>query len=107
MIKVHATTQKIANKLNLFVSLENGVHLLNGEIELQTICIENVLDESDATGLVTYVVNADGTYTFHSKCTYARFEAEDLPAMVKGEKQLREVIKYLGGLVVAHFPVKS
>ncbi len=99
MNKVHATTQKIAAANNLYISLEDDLYME----EMQTICIENELDDSDARGLVTYIVNENGTYTFHSKCEYSEVELEDLPATINNEKHLREVVKFIGSEVAAQF----
>ncbi len=99
MNKVHATTQKLASSLNLYVSLEAGLYELPDGEELTTVCVENELDDSDARGLVTYIVNPNGTYTYHSRCTYAEVDLEDLPGTLNNERELRDLIKYVGSLI--------
>lgn len=98
MKKIHGTTVKIAAKLNIDLTAHENL-LDDGNDLLCFFCSDEEIDGNEHGQLADYIINPNGTYTFRS-CYYPS-EISELPATIFNEKQLREVIKFIGSEIPA------
>ena len=83
---INKTTLNFANNRGIYVA----VHELEDYNHLTIVSNE---DESDAE--LAYIANEDGSYTYKSNTWISQQIKEELPATIRDEKHLREVIQFL------------
>lgn len=86
MTMLTATTKKFAAARNLDVTVE--------ELEdVVALCIWEAEDDSE--WLCSYRVNADGSYSWNGNVYLKPEVKEELPATIRDEKHLREVLAFI------------
>jgi len=92
---ISKTTVNFANKRELDVT-DNVVHdVTNNEIPAIWVWEADNVDEP----LFIYLANDDGTFTWYGNVCLDAETAEELPAHIKDEKHLREVLSFLSTTV--------
>lgn len=83
---VSKTTTNFAGKRGVELSVEqfNDIYVL---------CIWEV--DNDCECLCSYRVNNDGSFTWNANVYLAQEVKEELPATIKDEKHLRQVIQFI------------
>lgn len=80
------TTTSFAQKRNLSLTIENF-----GEGDV--LCIWEL--DNDCEWLCSYLCNEDGSFTYNGNIYLSDATKEELPATVKDEKHLREVLNFI------------
>lgn len=92
---LNGTTARMATQRGLKVEFYSDIYEgPEGYIDVIDIM---TFDEDAEMAFVVYRVNGDGSYTLH-ECHHADLR-EELPAQLRDEKHLREVIKFIGDTV--------
>lgn len=87
------TTKTFAAKRGLDVTLED----LGDEKIL--LCVWEA--DNDCEWMFSYLANPNGSYTFNGNIYLSAAIKEELPATVRDEKHLREVLAFIGGELAA------
>lgn len=83
---VSKTTTNFAGKRGIELSVEQ----FN---DMDVLCIWET--DNDCEWLCSYYINDDGSFTWKGNIYLAQEVKEELPATIKDEKHLREVIKFI------------
>lgn len=87
-MNISKTTINFAKRHNLDVTVEDfGVGL--------QLCIWEA--DNDCEWLCSYRMNENGSFTWHGNVYLAQEIKEELPATIKDEKHLRQVLKFIAG----------
>lgn len=86
MTALTKTTINFAQKRGLDVTIENY-----GEGDFLAVWEA----DNDCEWMFSYRVNEDGSFTWHGNVYLTQEVKEELPATIKNEKHLREVIAFL------------
>lgn len=88
------TTKTFAAKRGLDVTLED----LNDDGKI-ILCVWEA--DNDCEWMFSYLVNPNGSYTWNGNVYLDRSVKEELPATIRDEKHLREVLAFIGGELAA------
>ena len=83
------TTINTVKKLGLDIQVVDGV-----EVEKDYDLLWIYINEDDSEPSIFYIVNEDGSFTF-SETFLKNSIKEELPATIKDEKHLRQVLKFI------------
>ncbi|EFR5223068.1 hypothetical protein HYL88_004777 [Salmonella enterica subsp. enterica serovar Infantis] len=87
---VSKTTTNFAGKRGIELSIETGYNKFE---EFETLCIWE--SDNDCEWLCSYRVNGDGSFTWNANIYLKKEIMEELPALIKDEKHLRQVIQFI------------
>ncbi len=85
------TTETFAAKREMFVAVTDLTEYDSGII--LSITSEEEANASDAD--IIYIANEDGSFTYKSNNWVSQEIKEELPATIRDEKHLREVVAFL------------
>lgn len=86
-MNITKTTINFAKKRGLDVTIENF-----GEGDILAVWDIN----NDCEWMFSYIVNGDGSFTWKGNVYLPQDLKEELPATIKNEKHLREMLDYVG-----------
>lgn len=87
-MNISKTTINFSNKRNLDITLESSQKSDEGAVWIWLEC-------DDSEPAIIYIVNSDGSLSFQAVIHTFKSIQEELPAHIKNEKHLREVIAYI------------
>lgn len=87
-MNISKTTINFAKRHNLDVTVEDFGEGLQ-------LCIWEA--DNDCEWLCSYRMNENGSFTWHGNVYLAQEIKEELPATIKDEKHLRQVLKFISG----------
>ncbi|AZF88757.1 hypothetical protein sortsyn_35 [Escherichia phage sortsyn] len=88
MTAVNATTKKYAVKRGLDVTMED----INDDGKI-LLCVWEA--DNDCEWMFSYLVNPNGSYTWNGNIYLDSSVKEELPATIRDEKHLREVLAFI------------
>lgn len=87
-MNISKTTKTFAAKRNLDVTILDDV----GEHDLLAIWE----GDNDCEWMCSYIINNDGSFTWNGNIYLPRAIKEEIPATIRDEKHLREVLAFIG-----------
>lgn len=90
-MKLSKTTSNFASKRDLDAYISESVSEDGGSI----FYVLYIAEDDDGEPAVTYLANYDGSFTYKGNIWLSDSIKEELPATIRDEKHLREVIQFL------------
>lgn len=92
-MKISKTTINFAQKRGIFLDICEGD---------EVVVFDRLwfyFDEGACEPDLSYIMNADGSFTYYDTLTLEQDVKEELPATIKNEKHLRLVIEFLASAI--------
>ena len=88
-MKISKTTINFAQKRGIFLDVCEGDEVMEQDR------LWFYFDEDACETDLSYIMNADGSFTYFDTLSLEQDVKEELPATIKNEKHLRQVIEFL------------
>lgn len=90
-MKISKTTINFAQKRGIFLDICEGDEVMEQDR------LWFYFDEDACEPDLSYIMNSDGSFTYFDTLSLSQEVKEELPATIKNEKHLRQVIEFLAG----------
>lgn len=98
-MKMSKTTLNYAAKRGIALDVNPGF----GADDADLICFDMASEFDSCEWAFSYRVNADGTLSYNGNIWLPKADKEELPAMIRDEKHLRQVIDFIAPIMAATF----
>jgi hypothetical protein len=92
-MKISKTTINFAQKRGIFLDICEGDEVMEQDR------LWFYFDEDACEPDLSYIMNADGSFTYFDTLSLSQGVKEELPATIKNEKHLRLVIEFLASTI--------